>query len=281
CCTAPLVAFSRRARPSWLTSNLCRTFFTTFAAFISSIAHPPLLVKKTLDIYDYYRLHCFRLARVAAASPSATLEGITSALRALRSGPAGWAAVSQAGLGIEPLRPAPARSPGVCLKFTGARAGFWLWSLLFAMLLFRYKRFLYNHPVPPARLDFDLWPASPAAFVLHASLLPSDCVPYPLSEPGGADLKQSGLLRSVPFSATQNLAYLPCRRGSYGSTFPFFSGGGVSKKTAARNPSKILLCSQLYWQVCPHFPVLFSRSAFMRFEDYHDAAKLFPSHPHV
>jgi len=94
-------------------------------------------------------------------------------------------------------------------------------------------------------------------------------------------LKISGLRLSVPFSATQNLAYLPCRIARDGSTFLFFSGGGVSEKNAPRHTPKTLFSSRLYGQFCPYFPLLFSRSALMRFENYHDAAKMFPSHPQV
>jgi hypothetical protein len=46
-------------------------------------------------------------------------------------------------------------------------------------------------------------------------------------------MKQSGLRRSVPYSATKNLAYLPCRIESYVTIFRYFVGGIVSKKNPA------------------------------------------------
>ena len=52
-------------------------------------------------------------------------------------------------------------------------------------------------------------------------------------------MKQSGLRRSVPYSATQNLAYLPCRIQSYVNTFRFFVGGIVSKKTPPARPPRL------------------------------------------
>jgi len=52
-------------------------------------------------------------------------------------------------------------------------------------------------------------------------------------------LKQSGLRRSVPYSATQNLAYLPCRIESHVSIFRFLVGEIVSKKTSARETPRL------------------------------------------
>jgi len=149
------------------------------------------------------------------------------------------------------------------------------------MLLSCYIRFPYKQPVTRARLAFRLLPASPPAFILHASLLHSCCNSISISEVGGSNLKISGLRLSVPFSATQNLAYLPCRIAGDSSTFLFFSGGGVSEKNAPRLTPNRLFSSRLYGQFCPHFPVLSSRSAFMRFEPSHVAIKMFPSHAHV
>jgi hypothetical protein len=95
--------------------------------------------------------------------------------------------------------------------------------------------------------------------VLHTSLPLSDRNSSLLSEAGGTDLKQSGLPCSVPSSATKNLAYLPCRLERDGSTFPFFSGGGVSKKALRTATPPDLFSSQLDSQV---WPVLFLRSDF-------------------
>ena len=98
------------------------------------------------------------------------------------------------------------------------------------MLLIRYRDLTYAHPSLLARLAFGFAPACRTAFLRPTSLVPSDRASSLFSEVGRADFKQSGLRRSVPCSATQNLAYLPCRSGSYGSIFRFFVRGDVSKK---------------------------------------------------
>ena len=143
------------------------------------------------------------------------------------------------------------------------------------MLLIRNRSLTPAHPWREAPLAFDLKPASCAAFLRPTSLVRSDCVSSLLSEGWSADLKQSGLRRSVPYSATQNLAYLPCRIESYVSIFRFFMGGIVSKKTSARETPKILFSSRNYWQVCGHMPDLLSRSIPMLFESHHEAANVF------
>ena len=187
----------------------------------------------------------------AAASRSATREGTVSALGG--TAPKRPAAASQAGLSIEPSRPAPAHFPGVCPKFIGARAGAWSPCLPFAMLLIRNRDLTPAHPGRAAPLAFDLQPASCAAFLRPTSLVHSDCVSSLLSEGWSADLKQSGLRRSVPYSATQNLAYLPCRMESYVSIFRFFVGGIVSKKNLRpRDPQDSLLLTKLSASLRPH-----------------------------
>ena len=138
--------------------------------------------------------------------------------------------VSHARLGIEISRSPPAPSLRVSLKFIGARSFFWLQRLLIAMLLARYRHFDYSYPVGPAPLVRRLEPASSADLLRQPSLVISCRASSFLSEFGRADLKQSGLLNLVPSSATQNLAYLPCRMASHGSTFRFFAGGGAAKK---------------------------------------------------
>ena len=107
------------------------------------------------------------------------------------------------------------------------------------MLLIRNRNLTPAHPGRAAPLAFALDPASCAAFLRPTSLVPSDCVSSLLSESWSADLKQSGLRRSVPYSATQNLAYLPCRIQSYVNTFRFFVGGIVSKKTPPARPPRL------------------------------------------
>jgi hypothetical protein len=129
-------------------------------------------------------------------------------------------------------RPAFARSPGVTLKFIGARAESRSPCLLFVMLLIRYKQPTEASPSLPAPLPFGLPSASCTALLRPSSLASSDGPSSLLSEAGEPDLKESGLLNSELCSATQNLAYLPCRIGSYDSTFRCFVGGGVAKKTS-------------------------------------------------
>jgi hypothetical protein len=108
---------------------------------------------------------------------------------------------------------------------------FWLQRLLFAMLLACYKRSDYARPAPLARLVPRLEPTSVADLLRPPSLVTSCRASSFLSEVGGADLKQSGLLNLVPSSATQNLAYLPCRIASHSSTFCFFARGVFLKKS--------------------------------------------------
>jgi hypothetical protein len=177
-------------------------------------------------------------------------------------GPQRPAAASQADLAIEPARPAPAHLPAVSLEFIGARAGAWSPCLLFAMLLIRNV-----DPIPArsgrlAPLAFDFQPASCAAFLRTTSLVHLESLSSLLSEGRSADLKQSGLRRSVPYSATQNLAYLPCRMESYVSTFRFFVGGVVSKKNLRpREPHDSLLLTKLLPSLRPHArPVIKERS---------------------
>jgi hypothetical protein len=158
--------------------------------------------------------------------------------------------------GIHPARLAPARSPDLSLKFIGGRAGFWFLCLLSAILLLRYKRSMLLHPLHLARLAFDLELASRAAPLCPSSLVPSYGPSSLLSEVGGAHLKRSGLRRSLLRSATQNLAYLPCRIESYASIFRSFVGGGVSKKPPARKSPRTLFSSRRYGQVCGHLPDL-------------------------
>jgi len=142
--------------------------------------------------------------------------------------------------------PLPCLPPGFTLNFTGARADFWLLSLLFAMLLVRYKRSSYNHIVAPAPLAQGLRAAFPAALVLRSSLLASYRVSSLLSEVTGTDLKKSGLLCSIVYSATKNLAYLPCRLARDGSIFLFFSGGGVSGKICSlKHPQNAVFLAAL------------------------------------
>ena len=86
------------------------------------------------------------------------------------------------------------------------------------------------HPLFLAQFAFDLEPASRALSLCSSSLVSSCRTPLPLWQVGGADLKQSGLRFSVLFSATQNLAYLPCRIARDGSIFRFFVGGVFRKK---------------------------------------------------
>ena len=150
------------------------------------------------------------------------------------------------------------------------------------MLLLGYKHSSYNHLVAPARLARDLRQAFLAAVALCSSLLPSYCVSSLLSEVRDTDLKKSGLLPSVPSSATLDLAYLPCRIGRDGSTILFLSGGGIAKKTPlpAAPPEPGFLYG-LVGEFIPHLSVFISRSASMRFENHHDAAKLFSFHPRV
>ena len=93
-----------------------------------------------------------------------------------------------------------------------------------------YRDLFYNQLSRPARLAFGLQPASWAALLQRTSLESSYPLSFLLSEVGRADFKQSGLRRSVVSSATQYLAYFPCRIGNYGSIFCFFVGGSVSKK---------------------------------------------------
>jgi len=101
------------------------------------------------------------------------------------------------------------------------------------MLLSRYRRFPHKLPVTWARPALGFLPASPPAFVLHASLPHSYFNSFPSSEVGKANLKISGLRLSIPLSATQNLAYFPCLVAGDVSTFLFFSGGGVSEKNCS------------------------------------------------
>ena len=120
------------------------------------------------------------------------------------------------------------------------------------MLLAGYKHSSYNHLLALPRLARNLRQAFLEAFVLRSSLLASYRVPSLLSEITGADLKKSGLLRSILCSATQNLAYLPCRIGSDGSTILFFSGGGIAKKTHSPLHHQGPIFLRLYGRVCPH-----------------------------
>ncbi len=147
------------------------------------------------------------------------------------------------------------------------------------MPLARYRRLDHRHPVRLARLVRHLESTSSADLLRPPSLVTSFRAFSFLSEVGGADLKQSGLLPSAPYSATQNLAYLPCRIGSYGSTFRLFARGGVRKKPPSRKIPRPLFSSRHFGQVCGHIPDPLSRSAFMRFENHHEATKVFPSHP--
>ena len=179
------------------------------------------------------------------------------------------------GPGIEPSRPAPAHLPGASRNFIGARAGSWLPCFLLAMLIIRNRDLTPARPWRAAPLAFALQPALCAAFLRPTSLAPSDCVSSLLSEGWSLALKQSGLGRSVPYSATQNLAYLPCRIESYVSIFRFLVGGIVSKKTSARKTPKTIFSSRNYRQVCGHVPDLVSRSISMRFENHHEAANVF------
>jgi|GEM_PF-697613 len=143
------------------------------------------------------------------------------------------------------------------------------------MLLIRNRDLTPAHSGRAAPLAFDLQPDSCAAFLRSTSLVPSEFLSFLLSEGWSGDLKQSGLRRSVPYSATQNLAYLPCRIESHVSIFRFFVGEIVSKKNFARETPKTLFSSRNYQQVCGHMPALLSRSIVMLFESHHEAASVF------
>jgi hypothetical protein len=85
-----------------------------------------------------------------------------------------------------------------------------------------------------AQLATQREPARRALPPRSTSLVPSCRTSSPLSAVGRALLKQSGLHSSLLSSATQNLAYLPCRIARDGSIFRFFVGGDVCKKKASR-----------------------------------------------
>jgi len=182
----------------------------------------------------------------AAASRSATREGTLSALGALGERPPG--ARRRLPRRARALnRPVPL--PRIYLVFPAislGRAASWLPCLLIAMLIIRNKDLTAAPPWRAAPLAFALRPASCAAFLRPTSLVHSDCVSSLLSEGWSADVKQSGLRRSVPYSATQNLAYLPCRIENYVSIFRFLMGGIVSKKSPPlADPQDSLLLTRL------------------------------------
>lgn len=103
-----------------------------------------------------------------------------------------------------------------------------------------HKDLIYSHPWRPARRAFELPPTSCPAFPRRTSLVPSGRVSSLLSDAGRTDINQSGLRCSVLSSATQILAYLPCRIGRYVNTFPFGAGGGVCKKLLRpQDPQKL------------------------------------------
>jgi hypothetical protein len=120
------------------------------------------------------------------------------------------------------------------------------------------------------------------SFLLHTSLPASSRNVFRLSQPWGAGLQKSGLRCSGPYSATKNLAYLPCRLGTDGSTFHFNSGGGGLKKASGPRQSPKTLCptlldQQFHRQLAPcRF-----RSFNMPYKNCRKAARLFPSCPGV
>ena len=191
------------------------------------MVNPPLLAKKTLDIYNSYRLESLGLSSVATVLTSATLEGTTSALPDVGPGSKRRTAFPQAGLFLEPLRPALAFSPGVFVAITRLRASSRSRGSLIAMRLSGPKRFL-NYSLASLAPNYPrkFW----FTFPLHSSLLPSGFISSHFSEPWSVELKKSGLLCFGRSSARKNLAYLPCRLARDGSTFHIISGGGKLKK---------------------------------------------------
>jgi len=128
-------------------------------------------------------------------------------------------------------------SPGVSKAITGVRASVRSRGLLIAMLLLPPERLRDNSYGSVAPLHFHFPGVCQYSFPLHTSLPASNCIASHLSKPWGAGLKKTGLRCLGPFSATKNLAYLPCRLGTDGSTFHFNSGGGGLKKASGPRPS--------------------------------------------
>jgi len=118
------------------------------------------------------------------------------------------------------------------------------------------------------------------SFLLLTSLPASSRNVFRLSQPWGAGLQKSGLRCLGPFSATKNLAYLPCRLGIDGSTFHFNSGGGGLKKASGpRQPPKTLRPALLDQQSHRQLPPCRFRSFNMPDKNRRKAARLFPSCP--
>ena len=143
------------------------------------------------------------------------------------------------------------------------------------MLLIRNINLIPGHPGRVASLAFDLRPASCAALLRPTSLVPSDSISSLLSEGRSSDLKQSGLRRSILYSAIQSLAYLPCRVEGILAHFVFLWEGLFRKKDSSRETPKTLFSlTKLLASLRPH-PRPLSRSISMLFESHQEAANTF------